>query len=65
MKPSTGLAVDMWIVGICEKAGKIKHILGKTFSFVLKLKVFKAIILFGKTFSFSSKQKEIQIVELD
>ena len=68
MKPSTGLAVDMWIVGICEKAVIAREdqtYFGKTFSFVLKLKVFKASILFGKTFSFSSKQKEIQIVELD
>ena len=45
--------------------GKTPNLLwGKTFSFILKQKVFKPNYSVGKTFSFSSKQKEIQIVQL-
>jgi hypothetical protein len=67
-QPSTGQAVDMRTVGICEKvvvARENQTYYWESLQFCFKTEGFQSHYSFGKTFSFSLKQKEVQIVQLD
>ena len=45
--------------------GKIKPIFSENLQFSLGAEGFQSHYSYGKTFSFSSKQKEVQIFQLD